>query len=111
MPSPTISPTGPIFSALATDSDLSELVEMYVGEMPDRIAAIQTLLAQAEWEELRRMAHQMKGAAGSYGFEAITPVAGAVEDSIRGGAPEEQIRQATRELLAMCSRVRAGTPE
>jgi len=108
--SPTSSPAEPLFSALASDPDLSELVEMYVDEMPQRIAAIQEALASGDWDELRRMAHQMKGAAGSYGFEAITPVAGAGEDTIRNQAPEEQTRQAVENLLAMCGRVRAGVP-
>ncbi|HLA86289.1 MAG TPA: Hpt domain-containing protein [Thermoguttaceae bacterium] len=90
---------------------MCELVQMYVDEMPDRIAVIAQLLAEGNWEELRRAAHQMKGAAGSYGFDAVTPAAGAVEDAIRDGAPEEQIRQAAASLLAVCSRVRAGVGE
>jgi len=111
MTSPPSPPAGPIFSALASDPDLRELVEMYVDEMSERITMLQELLAASDWEELRRMAHQMKGAAGSYGFEAITPVAGAVEDSIRNEADEDSIRRAVDELLAMCARVRAGVPE
>ncbi|MBN2216258.1 MAG: Hpt domain-containing protein [Pirellulales bacterium] len=107
----TPSTAEPLFSTLASDPDLRELVEMYVDEMPDRLAALQEKLASTDWEELRRLAHQMKGAAGSYGFDPITPVAGTVEDSIRNDAPEEQIRRAVEDLLAICSRVRAGTVE
>ena len=101
----------PLFSPLAADPDLSELVEMYVEEMPERIATIQSLLDASDWESLRRFAHQVKGAAGSYGFDPISPVAGTVEDSIRDGAPEEAVRQAVDELLDMCARARAGMPE
>jgi len=111
MTSSTSPVASPLFSPLAGDPDLCELVQMYVDEMPDRIAVIAQLLAEGNWEELRRAAHQMKGAAGSYGFDAVTPAAGAVEDAIRDGAPEEQIRQAAASLLAVCSRVRAGVGE
>lgn len=111
MTSETPSTAEPLFSTLAGDPDLRELVEMYVDEMPDRMGALREKLASADWEELRRLAHQMKGAAGSYGFESITPVAGTVEDSIRNDAPEEQIRRSVDDLLAICSRVRAGTAE
>jgi len=100
-----------LFSPLASDPDLSELVEMYVEEMPERIATIQNLLDASDWESLRRFAHQVKGAAGSYGFDPISPVAGTVEDSIREGAPEEAVRRAVEELLDMCARARAGMPE
>jgi histidine phosphotransfer protein HptB len=109
LPSPTSSENQPLLSALASDPDLGELVQMYVDEMAGRIATIQDLLSSADWEGLRRFAHQMKGAAGSYGFEPISSVAGVVEDSVRQGVPEDQIRQAVGDLLAMCSRVRAGT--
>jgi HPt (histidine-containing phosphotransfer) domain-containing protein len=111
MTKPNPANTEPLYSPLATDPDLSELVELYVDEMPDRIATLQQLLESGDWEGLRRYSHQMKGAAGSYGFETISPIAGAVEDSVREGAPEDQIRQAAEELVQMCGRVRAGVPE
>ena len=34
----------PIFSTLADDPDLSELVELYVEEMPDRVSQIRETL-------------------------------------------------------------------
>jgi len=111
MSSPTPQKAEPLYSPLAADPDLGELVEMYVDEMPDRIAALQEMIASGNWEELRRFAHQMKGAAGSYGFEPISPIAGTVEDCIRDEAPEEQILQAAEGLREICSRVRAGVPE
>lgn len=111
MTPPSSPRTDLLYSPLASDPDLSELVDMYVNEMPERITALQQMLGSGNWEELRRFAHQTKGAAGSYGFEPISPVAGRVEDSIRNGAPEEEIRQAAEELLAICSRARAGVPD
>ena len=100
-----------LYSDLGADPDLGELVEMFVDEMPDRVANIQKLLEASDWEELRRAAHQLKGAAGSYGFSPISPSAATVEDAIRSEQPEEQIRQAAEALCEMCNRVRAGAPE
>ncbi|MBN2023614.1 MAG: Hpt domain-containing protein [Pirellulales bacterium] len=100
-----------LYSDLATDPDLGELVEMFVDEMPDRVANIQNLLGAKDWEELRRAAHQLKGAAGSYGFVPIGPSAAALEESLRNAEPEERIRQAVAELCDLCNRVRAGAPE
>ena len=111
MTSPTPQETEPLFSPLAADPDLSELVEMYVDEMPDRIAALQEMLVSDNWEELRRLAHQMKGAAGSYGFDDITPIAAQLESAVRNGDTEEAITQAVEELIRICQRVRAGTPK
>jgi len=89
---------------------LAELVELFVEEMPGRVQNFTTLLERAEWEELRRAAHQLKGAAGSYGFDAISPVAAVLEDKIRAGYPEHEICQAVEELCDICQHARAGVP-
>ncbi len=99
-----------LFSTLAEDPDLGEIVEMFVDEMPDRIETILNCLESRDWEGLRRASHQLKGAAGSYGFMPLTPCAGIVEVSVSQARPEDEIRKATDELLAMCRSIRAGTP-
>ena len=100
-----------IHSSMATDPDYGELVEMYVDEMPDRIAALEQAFDSGDMECLRRAAHQMKGAAGSYGFDQLTPWAAAVEYTVRGGEPEDHIQKTLRDLIDICRRVRAGAPE
>jgi len=102
--------TGPIYSRLGTDPNLAEIVEMFVEEMPDRIARLLDLYESADWEELRRMAHQLKGAAGSYGFDPISPCAARLETAVREEAPEDQIRAAVDELVGMCRRATSGAP-
>lgn len=100
----------PLYSTLGGDPDLGDLVTLFVEEMSDRVANIQDLLKRRDWEELRRAAHQIKGAAGSYGFGAISPCAGKLEYAIRDQEPEENIRQAVEDLTAICNRACAGTP-
>jgi len=100
----------PIYSALGGDEDLAEIVEMFVDEMPTRISALLGYLDNSDWEALRVTAHQLKGAAGSYGFTPISPCAATLEDSIREEASEERIQEAVEDLVAMCRRARAGTP-
>jgi len=100
-----------LYSDLATDPDLGELVGLFVDEMPERVGNIQRLLEARDWEELRRAAHQLKGAAGSYGFGPIGPRAAAVEDAVRSQVSEEEIRRMAEELCEICKRARAGVPE
>lgn len=99
-----------LYSPLANDPDLGEIIQMFVDEMPQRVSKIGDLAAAGDWEELRRAAHQLKGAAGSHGFGPITPSAALVEDAIRDGQPESQIRKAVDELCDLCRRIRAGAP-
>lgn len=97
-----------VYSDLGGDEELAELVEMFVEEMPERMARIAAELAQADWPALIRTAHQLKGAAGSYGFHQITPLARSLERALCNQSPENQIRAAAQELLRMCERLRGG---
>ena len=99
-----------LYSTLAEDPDLAEIVEMFVDEMPERIEQILNCFESEDWTGLQRASHQLKGAAGSYGFPSITPCAGILEAAVRQTRPEEEIRKAVDELVAMCRSVRAGTP-
>ena len=99
-----------IYSTFGVDPDLGELVEMFVDEMPDRIATLEQAFASGDLESVRRAAHQMKGAAGSYGFDQLTPYSASLEESVRDGEPEEKIEKLLGDLIGMCKKVRAGEP-
>ena len=99
-----------LYSTLAEDPDLAEIVEMFVDEMPDRVETILDCFESEDWDGLQRAAHQLKGAAGSYGFAPITPSAGNLEAAIKQSSPELEIRKALDELVTMCRSIRAGTP-
>ena len=97
-----------IRSTLARDPDLGELVEMFVDEMPQRVAALQEFKAASDWEGLGRAAHQLKGAAGSYGFHELTPFAARLEAAIRQDHAYSRAPALLQELLDACQRIRAG---
>lgn len=99
-----------IYSSLGGDPDLGELVDMFVAEMPDRVANLLARLNDHDWDGLRTAAHQLKGAAGSYGFGVISPCAGKLESAIRDSEPEERIHESVAELVDLCRRVRCGVP-
>ena len=100
-----------IYSDFGGDPELSFLVEMFVDEMPERIATITNALDSGDLESVQRTAHQMKGACGSYGFDQLTPYALAVEYSVRESKGLEEIRSAVGELIDVCEQVRAGEPQ
>jgi len=100
-----------IYSTLGSDPDLGEIVEIFVDEMADRIATLSRQFDASDWEALQRTAHQLKGAAGSYGFDAISQPAARLECALRNSEPEEKLSQATAELIDFCRRIRAGAPQ
>jgi len=100
-----------VYSSLGADPDLAELVELFASEMPERIETLERHYETANWEELRRTAHQIKGAAGSYGFHDLTMPAARLEANIKNRGPEEQIAADLNVLLDLCRGIRAGAPE
>jgi histidine phosphotransfer protein HptB len=95
-----------IYSSLGNDPELKDIVAMFVDEMPGRTAILLGELSAGNWEGVRGAAHQLKGAAGSYGFDLISQSAAKLESAIRNRRPEEQVRAAVAELLDLCNRAR-----
>ena len=97
-----------VYSELSDDPDLRDLIQLFVDEMPYRTALYEELFRTGDFEELRRAVHQLKGAAGSYGFAPITEAASALEQCIRQEAPYEQIRNELHRLLRLCIAARVS---
>lgn len=97
-----------VYSELADDPDLRDLIQLFVDEMPYRAALYEELFRAGDFDELRRAIHQLKGAAGSYGFLPITEAAATLEQSIRHEAPYEQIRHQLHSLMRLCAAARVA---
>ncbi len=101
---------GPIYSNLALDEDLRDIVVLFVEEMPDRITKIESQFQSADWHALERTVHQLKGAAGSYGFPKLSPAAAVVEDLIKADASAAEIGKEVANLVSLCRLVTADPP-
>ena len=101
----------PLQSELVDDPDMRELIEFFVEELPDRIHAIESALAEGDHLMLQRLTHQLKGASAGYGFRVIGDAAAQVEDLVKAnGAPLEEIAGLTcrvQDLLALCRKAAA----
>jgi len=93
----------PIRSTFAGDPDMQELVEFFVGQMPDRVDALRASFESGSLEELRSLAHQLKGAGGSYGFPQITDSARRLEERTMR-ADLDEVRRELDELVGLCNR-------
>jgi len=100
----------PLYSTLGGDPDLATLVEMFVDEMPQRVKTMRDCFEAGDLDGLQRAAHQLKGAAGSYGFHEITHEAAALERAVREGRSQQDIAAAVESQAAICQRARAGIP-
>ncbi len=97
----------PLVSELAGDEELADLVRDFVSELPSRAAAISDAAHARDWKSLSRLAHQLKGSGGSYGFGAITDVARCIEEAANASDASD-LEVALRRLTALCQRARAA---
>ncbi len=100
-----------LVSELTDDPDLIELIQAFVGNLPDRLAAIEKTLTEQTLDDLARLAHQLKGAAGGYGFPQITDAAGRLESCVKAGADLDQLRARAADRAALCQRAWATASE
>ena len=79
-------------STLENEPSLQKLLIKFVSRLPERVAAFQSLLDDENLENLRQAVHQLKGAAGGYGFPQVTELAAKAEHTIRNGDPVAAVR-------------------
>jgi signal transduction histidine kinase/CheY-like chemotaxis protein len=97
-----------LVSTLANDHDLQALVRQYVRDLPERSSAILRAFRASDVDTLTRLAHQLKGSAGAYGFPLITEAAAAVESAVVSGLDAHAIQVRAEELANLCRRARAA---
>ena len=99
--------SAPLYSAFRDDPDMMEIVELFVCELGERVDALRTAFDRAAWDELGSIAHQLKGAAGGYGFESVTHAAAALEATLNAASDDtDAIKGELDTLTSLCERVR-----
>ncbi len=96
----------PLYSSYADDPDMDELVAGFVERLPLQIHDIETAADDGDLDLLRRLAHQLKGAAGGYGFMPISRAAEALEAAAREADEVGNAADELGELVSICKRVR-----
>jgi len=96
-----------ICSEYAEDADLVELIDEFVAGQEKGIESMRKAMENGDYEGLRRLAHQMKGAGGSYGYQMLTEAAKVLEEA----AKERDVKASTMaldELEVLCQAVVRG---
>jgi CheY-like chemotaxis protein/HPt (histidine-containing phosphotransfer) domain-containing protein len=99
----------PLTSELSGDPEFAELVELFIAGLPERINAVEGAVANLDVDTLSRLAHQLKGSAGSYGFPSITEAARDVEAGAKAHVELDRLRDQVDGLLQLCRRAHAGS--
>jgi PAS domain S-box-containing protein len=99
----------PLPSELADDPDMAELIEQFLNALPARIESMGQALRSQDFETLARTAHQIKGAAGGYGYPLITQAARELETSVKAREAVAVLQRQVEALRALCERALAAS--
>ncbi|MFQ5686099.1 MAG: response regulator, partial [Candidatus Scalindua sp.] len=72
-----------IYSEYADDADLVELIDEFAAGLEADVESMRKALENGNHDGLRRLAHQMKGAGGSYGYPMLTEAAKTIEEAAK----------------------------
>jgi signal transduction histidine kinase/CheY-like chemotaxis protein/HPt (histidine-containing phosphotransfer) domain-containing protein len=103
-------PEPPVVSDFAADEDMRALIDAFVDALPNRVAALRSAAELADRQELGRLAHQLKGAAGGFGFAVLGEAAHRLEQAVVLQPDPAEIRRQVAELAQLCGRVRTPKP-
>jgi len=65
------------------DASVAPLVPKFMTNRKNEVTTMQAALAAQDFETVRTVAHGMKGAGGSYGFDRITEMAATIEHAAK----------------------------
>jgi HPt (histidine-containing phosphotransfer) domain-containing protein len=67
------------------ERDLEDLIPRYLASVKQYVLDMQKLLAAADLPQVARIAHNLKGSGGGYGFMPITEMGAAIETAAKNG--------------------------
>lgn len=78
------------------DDVLRPIVPDFIGSRRNDCILIQQLLGEGDYDQIRLLAHRMKGTGGSYGFDAISEIGEIIETASLAADPETILAQLQR---------------
>lgn len=88
------------------DPEFADLIEYFKGELPARVRSLEACAAEQDLDGLRRLAHQLKGAAPGFGFLEVGRAARELEERLNFVAGAERsldlIHGELNTLISLC---------
>jgi signal transduction histidine kinase/DNA-binding response OmpR family regulator len=104
-PTAAVQEDGKIVSSLRNQPGMQQIIAEFVGDLREGTIQMQDLLDRNELKALCRVIHQLRGSAGGYGFDQVSELAAAAEDTIRASGSIEAITAQTLALVNVIKRL------
>ena len=90
---------------------MRQSLDRFVSHLPQRVEKLLTTLREGDMGQLRTALHQLKGAAGGYGFPPISEAAGKAEERVKAAEALDTIARDVESLVALVQSVRGYTAD
>ncbi|MBX3354075.1 MAG: Hpt domain-containing protein [Phycisphaeraceae bacterium] len=106
---PSQVPEPPLISRFVDDPEMAEIIALFVAETPERRREFSSSWDRGDLHRVRTLAHQLKGAAGGYGYPELSAAASELEAALDSHvADQTSVASAYDALMALLSRVEAA---
>jgi signal transduction histidine kinase/HPt (histidine-containing phosphotransfer) domain-containing protein len=97
--------SGRIQSSLAGNLRMMTIIPGFVDGLPGKVRELSDSLERSDRPELQRLAHQLLGTCGGYGFAAVSEPARSLEQSIKAGRDGESVTAQVKSLIEVIRRI------
>lgn len=97
-----------LVSELADDPQMVSLISSFLSKLEPKMNQMSTYLMENRLDELAKLAHQLTGAGGGYGFPTISDAARRVENVAMTETALDEIQTAVADLSRICRQAVAG---
>lgn len=98
----------PLRSPYQDDAEFRGLLREFVRALPERTAELRSAMGSADLARIIKLAHQLKGAAGMYGYPPLADAVEQLEDAALVGFDASRLRQLLREVERQSRRCERG---
>jgi HPt (histidine-containing phosphotransfer) domain-containing protein len=106
-PELTPAPDKLVSGLLRDDPEMYDLVEEFISGLPARLSELRRAYEQLNWDALTKLAHQLKGAGGSFGYPDLSGLAATMEQHFRAHSTGS-FKQWMEQLDKLATAARAG---
>jgi PAS domain S-box-containing protein len=96
-----------IISLYVDDPDIVPILDGYVKRLGSQVNDMRVALTNAQFVDLQRLAHMMKGSGGNYGYPMLTEAAKDLEDAAKAQDIQSAVR-ALHQVVSLCQAIEKG---